>query len=143
LCSTWPRFLQNPRRPRQVLDPLPSILNTAGMNDANDLESSGVPLSDMIETLRTELQQSMQRGAGQKVAFAIDKADLELKVAVSQKGKAGAGIAFWVVKAEAGVEGQRDFAHTFRLTLKPVSGTTGAPINIAALTSRGEAPDNN
>jgi hypothetical protein len=113
------------------------------MSDINDLESRGVPLSDMIETLRAELQRSMQRGAGQTVAFAIDKAELELKVAVSQKGKAGAGIAFWVVKAEAGVEDQRDFAHTFRLTVKPVSGTTGAPINIAALMSHGEAPSNN
>jgi hypothetical protein len=113
------------------------------MNDIADLESSGVPLSDMIETLRGELQQSMERGAGHKVAFTIDKAELELKVAVSQKGKAGAGIAFWVVKAEAGVEGQRDFAHTFKLTLKPVSGTTGAPINIAALVPHGEAPGSN
>jgi Trypsin-co-occurring domain 2 len=113
------------------------------MNDANDLESSGVPLSDMIEKLRAELQESMQRGAGQTVAFAIDKAELQLKVAVSQKGKAGAGIAFWVVKAEAGIEGQRDFAHTFKLTLRPVSGTTGAPINIAALMSHGQAPSNN
>ena len=109
----------------------------------NNGENGGVPLSDMIETLRTELQRSMVRGAGQKLAFSIEKVDLELKVAVSQQGKGGASIAFWVVKAEAGVEGQIDFAHTFRLTLKPVSGTTGDPINIAALTSGSDAPNDN
>ncbi len=110
------------------------------MDDPSDLEQSGVPLSDMIEALRTELQRSMERGTGQKVAFNVDKAELELRVAVSQKAKGGVGIAFWVVKADAGVEGQRDYAHTFKLTLKPVSGATGAPINIAALVSPGEAP---
>lgn len=112
------------------------------MNDPTGLEQNGVPLSNMIESLRVELQRSMARGAGQQVAFSIDKAELELKVAVSQKAKGGLGIAFWVVKAEAGAEGQRDFSHTFKLTLKPVCGTTGAPINIAALASPGEAPGN-
>ena len=77
---------------------------------------------------------------GQKVAFSIDKAELELKVAVSQTRKGGAGIAFWVIKADAGVEGQRDFAHTFTLTLKPVSGISGAPINISGLVPAAAAP---
>jgi hypothetical protein len=112
------------------------------MDNADDLASSGVLLSDMVETLRGELQRSMERGAGQAVAFSVDKAELELKVAISQKGKVGGGIAFWVVKAEAGVESQRDFAHTFKLTLKPVSGKTGDPINISALTQRAQAPGN-
>lgn len=103
------------------------------MDDVLDLESNGVPLAEMIETLRTELQYSMERGRGQKIAFSIDKAELELKVAVSRTTKGGAGIAFWVVKADAGVEGKRDFTHTFKLTLKPVDGATGAPVNIAAL----------
>lgn len=106
----------------------------------NDLAKAGIPLSDMIETLRNELQRSMEIGAGQKVAFVIEKAELELKVAVTQKAKGGAGIAFWVVKADAGIEDQRDFAHTFRLTLHPVSGGTGSPINIAALMPAGAAP---
>jgi hypothetical protein len=109
----------------------------------NEPENCGVPLSDMIETLRTELQRSIARGAGQKLAFLIEKVDLELKVAVRQQGKGGASIAFWVVKAEAGVEGQIDFAHTFKLTIKPVSGTTGDPINIAALTSDCDVPSDN
>ena len=119
-----------------------SIPNTVCMNDTTKLEQSGVLLSDMIESLRMELQRSMERGAGQQVAFSIDKAELELTVAVSQKTEGSLGIAFWVVKAEAGVEGKRDFSHTFKLTLKPVSGTTGAPINIAALASCGEVPGN-
>jgi hypothetical protein len=109
----------------------------------DDLESNGILLSDMIEVLRAELQQSMERGAGQPVAFSIEKAELELKVGISQKGKVGAGIAFWVVKADAGIEGQHDFAHTFKLTLKPVSGNTGTPINIAAFVRHNDAPNNN
>jgi hypothetical protein len=110
------------------------------MNDDRTPQDNGILLSEMIEQLRAELQASMQLGNGKEIAFNIDKAELELKVAVSKKAKGSTGIAFWVVKAEAGVEGQRDFAHTFKLTLKPVSGKTGEPINIAALVPQNEAP---
>ncbi len=110
------------------------------IDDPTLLERSGVPLSDMIETLRGELERAMASGKGKSVAFAVDKAELELKVAVSQTGKGGVGIAFWVVKADAAVEDRREFSHTFRLTLKPVSGETGTPINISALVAPAQAP---
>ena len=101
----------------------------------------GVPLSEMIETLRHELQRSMDSGRGQAVAFEIDKVELELKVAVSRKAKGEGGVAFWVVKAGAAVEGQRDLAHTFKLTLSPVGGATGARLKINADTT--ERPQRN
>lgn len=95
------------------------------MADPNKDADRGVPLSDMIETLRGELQRSMDLGHGKPVAFEIDKVELELKVAVSKKGKGEAGVAFWVVKAGASLEGQQDTVHTFKLSLKPVSGIQG------------------
>jgi hypothetical protein len=79
----------------------------------------GIALADMIETLRQELQ---------------------LKVAVGTKGKAEAGIAFWVVKAGAAVEGSLDTVHTFKLTLSPVTRSSGGRTRISAKVPAGSTP---
>ena len=112
------------------------------MSETTEPNPNGVPLSDMIETLRSELQRSVDRGAGKPVAFDIDKVELELKVAVSSKGKGEAGVAFWVVKAGASVESQHDTVHTFKLTLKPVAGGTHNPVQINAEPGALKAPSN-
>lgn len=114
----------------------------ATLTQVFDPAHSGVPLSDMIETLRRELQSSMTRGAGQAVAFDIDKVELELKVAISQKAKGEGGLAFWVIKAGASLEGQSDTVHTFKLSLKPVSGTDGKPIKVSAEADARRVPTN-
>ena len=88
-------------------------------------DTSEIPLAEMIETLREELQIAKERGKGRSVAFEIEKVELELKVAVSRKTKAEGGVAFWVVKAGAAVEGTNDTIHTFKLTLSPVSPKSG------------------
>src|SRR5690349_11359560 len=80
-----------------------------------------IPLAEMIETLRAELQKSQERGAGQAIAFQIDKVELQLKVAVSRKVKGEGGIAFWVVKTGVSAEGTHEATHEFKLTLTPVS----------------------
>jgi Trypsin-co-occurring domain 2 len=100
----------------------------------------GMPLSDMIETLRQELQLAMARGADEAVAFDIDKVELELKVAIGTKGKAEGGVAFWVVKAGASVEGQHDTVHTFKLTLTPVARASGERTRISADVDRQKSP---
>jgi hypothetical protein len=88
-----------------------------------DTDDDAIPLAEMIETLRRELQKSQERGAGQAIAFQIDKVELQLKVAISRKVKGEGGIAFWVVKAGASTEGAQDVTHDFKLTLTPVSRT--------------------
>jgi len=76
------------------------------------------------DTLRIELQRSQDRGRGQAMSFAVDKVELELKVAVSRKAKAEGGVQFWVLKAGAAAEGQHDSVHTFKLTLSPVAAAS-------------------
>lgn len=107
------------------------------MTDATDPSphhpaADGVPLSEMIETLRSELQASATQGAGKAVAFQIDKVELELKVAVTRKAKGEAGVAFWVVKAGAAIENQQDSVHTFKLSLTPLAAGTGKQILVNA-----------
>jgi hypothetical protein len=97
------------------------------MTQASDTHAAedSIPLAEMIETLRAELQKSQEQGAGQAIAFQIDKVELQLKVAISRKVKGEGGIAFWVVKVGASTEGAQDMTHDFKLTLTPVSRTGG------------------
>jgi Trypsin-co-occurring domain 2 len=88
-----------------------------------------VPLSEMIETLRSELQSSLKSSKG-PISFDLDKIELELKVTVARKLKGEAGIAFWVVKAGAGTERSNDSIHTFKLTLSPVDSVTGNRVRV-------------
>jgi hypothetical protein len=58
-------------------------------------DGSEIGLAEMIESLRRELQISLEEGKDQAVAFDVDKVELELKVLVSRKAKGEGGIAFW------------------------------------------------
>src|SRR2546423_3360180 len=91
-----------------------------------------IPLAEMIETLRQELETSVKLGAGKAIAFDIEKVELELKVAMARKDKGQAGISFWVLNAGGGVERGTDTGHTFKLTLLPVSAVTGVRTRVAA-----------
>lgn len=82
-------------------------------------------LSDLIEDLRKELQQTALRGAGQDLVFEIEKAELEAKVVVTKTGKADAKVQFWVVNAGGGYEHKGEQTHTVKLTLLPKSAITG------------------
>ena len=90
-----------------------------------------IPLGEMIETLRLELQSARERVAGKELAFRVEKVELELKVGVSKIAKGEGEIKFWVVNAKAGIEHSGESVHTFRLTLSPVTAGD-KPVLVAA-----------
>lgn len=98
------------------------------MADSDVIE---VPLGEMIEALRQELQVAQARGAGQSVAFEIDKVELELKIVVSSKKTANGKIAFWVLNAGGGLERAGETSHTFKLSLSPVSASSGKRLQVS------------
>jgi hypothetical protein len=91
----------------------------------------------MIESLRAELQTSLESGKDKPVGFEVEKVELELKVAVSRRATGGGGVAFWVVKADASVEAARDATHTFKLILSPVVTASGTRLRVASSTASG------
>jgi Trypsin-co-occurring domain 2 len=103
-------------------------------------DGSEIGLAEMIESLRSELETSLEKGLNRAVAFDIDKVELELKVAISRKQIGKAGVAFWVVTAGGNLEAGRDSTHTFNLTLLPVSGITGERLKVGARSSQGPGP---
>jgi hypothetical protein len=107
------------------------------MSDADQTQGSEIELADMIETLRQELEDAQIKGMQRSVAFGVEKVELELKVVLSWKVKAGGGIKFWVVSAEGSAEGLRETAHNFKLTLLPFDPETKKRLEIA---SKARAP---
>lgn len=91
-----------------------------------------IALSEMIETLRHELEISQMKGAGRPVAFGVDKVELEVKVVVSRKQKGEGGIKFWVLTAGVGAEGASESAHTFKLTLSPLDAETKKRLDVGS-----------
>ncbi len=86
----------------------------------NEISNADIPLADMIAALRRELEVAQKNSAGKLIAFDVEKVELELKVAVTQRKKGQAGIEFYV-KVGGELEKSNETAHTFKLTLLPVS----------------------
>ena len=95
-----------------------------------------IGLAEMIESLRIELQTSIEAGKDSPVGFDVEKVELELKVALSRKAKGEAGVAFWVIKAGASGETGSDTTHTFKLTLSPVRRGVSGRLQVGATTRK-------
>lgn len=89
-------------------------------DDLSEELGKNIPLSEMIQTLRSELMVAMEMGAGKQLQFDVGEVELELQVKINREKSAGGGLKFWVLsgKAEAGRSDQT--VHTFRLKLNPV-----------------------
>lgn len=85
-----------------------------------------IPLSEMIRTLREELQGALNDGKGKGLQFSVDKIDLELKVAVTRQRHWGGAVMFGVINTDGGRERSREMVHTFRLSLTPAAEGGGA-----------------
>src|SRR3712207_1206792 len=85
----------------------------------------GVPLSDMIQMLRRELEKAQASSTASAIRFETEKVELELEVAVTNTAKGEAGVEFWVIKAGGELERSGVTTHTFRITLIPIIASTG------------------
>ncbi|MFD6342233.1 trypco2 family protein [Streptomyces sp. NPDC088147] len=74
-----------------------------------------IDLSDMIRTLRQELNAAITDGEGDAVRFELGQVEIETTVAVEREAGAGGKVRFWVVTADA--EGRLAGSRTQRVTL--------------------------
>ena len=102
------------------------------MTDAADALEDAIPLGEMIDTLRKELQDAMDKGKDQPLRFEMEKVELELQVCMTKSGNVEGGVAFWVLRVGGSKGSEAMISHTFKLTLLPVD----AKGNRNPLTSR-------
>lgn len=96
-----------------------------------DGEKIEIPLGEMIENLRQELQVAQAQGTGQPIVFEIDKVELELQMVVSRKKRGDGKIAFWVLSAGGGLESRGETTHKIKLSLSPVSSRSGGRVKVS------------
>jgi len=90
-------------------------------------DSMDVELTDLLTSLRSEINRARLDGAGQEVRFRIASIDLELQVAVEKTVEANAGVRFWVVSMGGKGGAKTAETHTVRLSLSAETDT-GEPV---------------
>ena len=95
-----------------------------------------IELSDVIASLRSELDTARREGAGKDLRFELGPVDLEVSVAVEKTVGGGAKVKFWVV--ELGADGKIGATSTQRikLTLNPRLTEAAAAADTTAMSER-------
>jgi hypothetical protein len=103
-----------------VLSTLMSLSGAAmGAGRDNGPTMPGVPLSEAIEMLRSELDTALTSGDGQRVRFDLPEVTLTLSVVATNETKGEAGVRWWVVNAGGSTASGYQQTQTLTLTLRP------------------------
>ena len=100
---------------------------------ADDLTNElgqNIPLYEMIQTLRAELQASMEAAKDESLQFTLQDVELELRVVVSRGKNTTGKLGFWVIGAEVQADVDQRTAHIFKIKLRPrttYDATIGEP----------------
>ena len=86
-----------------------------------------IALADMIEELRNELQDAVERGRERSIRFELGEVTLEAEVEV--EGEVKGGVKFWVF---SGVEAAGRTGRTQKISLKLLpKGEDGGPLDLS------------
>ncbi len=90
--------------------------------------TSMVPLADLIQALRAELQAAIDQAKGQTLQFALGPVELEFDVEVTYEAGGQGGIQFWVFTAGASASRTSSTTQHVRLTLQPKLSSGADPL---------------
>ncbi|GAB1335131.1 hypothetical protein ACE1SV_17210 [Streptomyces sp. E-15] len=76
-----------------------------------------IELSDLLASLRAEIETARAEADGHDVRFRIDSVDLELHVAVEKTKQAKGGVKFWVLSGDFTGGSKDTRTHVVRLRL--------------------------
>lgn len=91
------------------------------MSDDQLNKHDSLPLHKMIESLRAQLQASMDLAEQNdaRIRFDVKSVDFELKVVASETGGVNGSIGWSIFKFGANSEAKDEQVHTIRLTVEP------------------------
>jgi hypothetical protein len=98
-------------------------------------QQPGIPLADLIDAVRGELEAAALNAVDQKLQFEVQDVQLEVEIATTGTKGAEGGIKVWVVNIGAKVD--RSDANTQKVTLKlgPVS-PDGTKFKVSDVTAK-------
>jgi hypothetical protein len=79
-----------------------------------------IRLSEMLATLRTELEAARAQGRGSDVRFNVEEVELTVQLGITRTKNATPQISFWVIKLGGSIQSARQDVHTLKLKLRPV-----------------------
>jgi Trypsin-co-occurring domain 2 len=80
---------------------------------------AGLELASVVRQLRTELNEAMDDGQGERLRFELGPVELSLTVTIGREATPGARIRFWVIEAGADAKISREAVQDIRLVLTP------------------------
>ncbi|MCG8418917.1 MAG: hypothetical protein MJE77_13350 [Proteobacteria bacterium] len=80
-----------------------------------------LPLSETIQTLREELQRSMDHSSESSLRFRVERVEVEISVAVTRGNEGRAGVKLWVLNAEGKEKLDQQVVQKLKIQLKPES----------------------
>ncbi len=95
------------------------------------MSNQKIPLSEMIQTLREELEAAQKESTKSNLKFETESVELELSVEVSKTASGKGGVKFWVIEAGGEYESQKSSTHKFKVVLKPKSKDTNGSFDVS------------
>lgn len=89
-------------------------------NSGGERISGRIPLSEAVASLRGELLRAAYDKRNKQLWFKPAPIELTLQVAVTDSGKGGGGIKWWLIEATGEYSHQSVATQTVKLTLEPV-----------------------
>jgi hypothetical protein len=96
---------------------------------------SGIPLADLVDAIRAELETAAINARGQQLQFEVQDVQLEVEVATTGSREAHGGLKVWVLTV--GAKGSKTNAATHKVTLNLGAVTSdGAKFRVSDVSSK-------
>lgn len=89
------------------------------------MDDSAVGLPEAIRSLRAELSQAMEEGAGEELRFRVGPVELEFEVQLTREAGVDGGVRFWVVSVGAKGSTATATTHRVKISLQPQTAEGG------------------
>lgn len=96
-----------------------------------DIENSGLELGDALRRLKFEFNELSKDDATSGIRLSVEEVTLELSAVAANKGKASAGIKWYILNAAASGEIASTVTHKINVKLTVIDSKTGKKANIA------------
>lgn len=84
-----------------------------------DAVELGVPISELIRVLRSELELALASAEGQELLFGLGPIEVELAVGVTRQGKGEAGVRLWALTVGGSTSVGSEQTQRVKLSLTP------------------------